>query len=258
MKKESKIKFNKCFVPLLDRLYKLDELITIHAVKEQKFFSIKDDLFCPSCQIARLVFYPNSKSPHLQTKSNSKHQNECIYNFESCTRKEVREYRSDRQKPGEIKSKLNSLLDTLERPSSKTVSGIPEFSNSEESAEDNVVIKPKEKRRFRKQKSLTSRFEESDFDFLTLFYGHVEAKWFNHHKSKRWCLLIRNMNTGVDICSVWMSDNVYNYIEPLMKFGGWSVCNVAFFGELRRQENYNNIDIYHSTELVIRVKQNRK
>lgn len=144
--------------------------------KEYSHFDGK--IFCPECKKARLKYVPKShhKRSYLASIDLHEHMDDCSYKYEQASQKQISLY-LNKINNFEIKNKLESMLNKLNKESSRTTLKAGVLSNNNE---DNPFLIPEHSsngqvkiKKSIPQCNLKFELKEEDVDCIFLFYGDV-------------------------------------------------------------------------------------
>ncbi|WP_066802663.1 hypothetical protein [Moraxella oblonga] len=175
MTKSMDRKFDEFFNQINQQIEPIDYLIE-HSKQYGNVDGLKEHIFCPECQLAKLTFVHTGKGFHLRTHLNTKHLEGCYYDFEHIDTKSATEFFKSLNKE-QIQSKLASMMRYL--LSNKNNISV---SNKADALQNNpLLIEQKEKtntqiktRKSLRRQKLTGYIDESIAGDLYIFYGDVK------------------------------------------------------------------------------------
>ncbi|MDO4895698.1 hypothetical protein [Moraxella sp.] len=175
MTKSMDRKFDEFFNQINQQIEPIDYLIE-HSKQYGNVDGLKEHIFCPECQLAKLTFVHTGKGFHLRTHLNTKHLEGCYYDFDHIDTKSATEFFKSLNKE-QVQSKLASMMRYL--LSNKNNISV---SNKADALQNNpLLIEQKEKtntqiktRKSLRRQKLTGYIDESIAGDLYIFYGDVK------------------------------------------------------------------------------------
>ncbi|MDB8578746.1 hypothetical protein PNU84_11240 [Turicibacter sanguinis] len=245
-----KVKFDEFFFSEDAKLYSFEESLE-DIVLNREFY--RDKMYCPECEEAKLSFH-DAKTPYLSKFPSSHHGEGCSYSYAIASKKKAVEYYENDTNDESIQRKLKSCINIL----SSTIS---EKSNLEK---NDMSTKNKKARRFtfedydgtrlmlRKKRISRGLKNFSNYKEPVLFYGNVYIYW---HHSDRYKYIHLKDNKGELICSIKISDKVYEYLDNDIKLLTGDFRRVAFISKMEKKDAgkriFNNCKLKRSTHLIV-------
>jgi hypothetical protein len=87
-----------------------------------------------------------------------------------------------------------------------------------------------------------------------LFYGTVKVKW----KAAGQYIYLRSTETEDLLCSIKVTNKVYEHLAVHIKSMDGKICNVAFMVEMTKNEKFNNCTLKHSSLIIIEISNTSK
>lgn len=236
-------------------LKKLVSIDVISKIRKDNPIKFRDEiqgyLYCPECHSPQLIHRQCvGKSDHFATSKDQKHKDECSSLYEKANQKIISEILSEPNHE-KLKNRLQYFLMSLHKPiklkSNPLIYKKTKISkvNTDKKEVNNIVIKSY----YLPRKRLTNKLLPDDVEDTKIFYGDVLIKWRSLPDEKH-LLLIHNLQSQY-ICSLFMSKNVYNYIDNNFKID--MKCSVAFIAKLNAKEQnekiFYNANLNHSSEI---------
>ena len=186
---------------------------------EQKYYR---RLFCPECHAPQLSLVASSNGVDffLRGFKNQAHTNNCSYSFDSVSNAAITKLLDDRKSSKFVNAKLKGLVNKLFKK--KILEYNPflvKVEHGRVSANDvnNHDLINRQIIKRLPTKSLTSPFDENDYNVPKLFYGNVDIKFFKRKKeldnSFFYAIDVYFRETNKKICSISMSSGVFSNLK---------------------------------------------
>lgn len=245
-----KIKFDEFFFSDDSKLYSFEEYIE-EIINNLDFYRGK--MYCPECEEAKLSFH-NARTPYLSKFPSSSHGEGCSYSYTTASKKQAIDYYETDTNDESIQRKLKSCINILSNTISKKTT----------LAEQDASTKLKKAKRFtfedydgtclmlRKKRISRGIKNFNNYNEPVLFYGNVYVDWYKTDRAKY--IHLKDSKEEL-ICSIWISDKVYEYLDNDIKLLNGDFRRVAFITKMKRQESrsrvYNNCKLKRSTHLIV-------
>ncbi len=222
-------------------------------------------LYCPECYKPQLVLVENKvKRYFLRGYPNQQHANDCYKGFDLVSQKVFDTFLINSESTNFINKKLQKVIDKMLRNvKSNKDTFLIKVINKECLTE---VIQEKEinkKSRIIKQiphKSITSPFDDDDFDVFKLFYGNVDIvlleKENKKNNEKFYVLEFFKKNSKYKFCSLSMGTKIYYFFVKKYNLNvGETIKNVyvSFVSKLKQNGKYKNGKLIHSDYCIIEI-----
>ncbi len=208
------------------------------------------NLYCPECHSPKLSHHQCTGKPDYFAKYKKQdHKEGCIFSYNEASQTIVSKILNDENRE-RLANRLKNFLISLHTPDKiqphplvYTKTNSKNIKKSTNQTNNNIVINY-----YLPRKRITNKLSPEDIKETKIYYGDVFIKW--KLLQNRYLLSISNTKNEY-ICSLFMSSNVYSYIDN--KFKSDMKCSVAFFGKLTKSQKdgkiYYNININHSSEI---------
>ena len=250
------MKFEDAFWITHDRTISFKELRNTYEQNPALFSTeYRGYLYCLECHMARLE-YVNKQSPYLGTWKGDQHDASCSDRAPPASAKQFTEYYNSKDNKADIARRLKSTIAMLFHDKKFAMEDDPfilHLPSSKKSAAGSSLVKRAYGIR---RKKITMPLDSEDYDCLKIFYGTVSLSWNPPTSNGHHDLVVKSFKDTTTLCSVWMSDAVYNHLPSWYhEIDETSIFNVAFFSQLNKVIKkgvlHNNAHIYYSTEIEI-------
>lgn len=253
------MKFEEFYFDTNEEIYSVEELLNIYNQDKNTFKKIYyNHMYCPECCKAELSFHPNANTPHLRTKHSSHHEPSCSCNYESANKRQLDEYYNDSKNFESINRKLKACIDLLIKPpEGSSINSNPKNITNIKNEEDKFTFDSSGKRVSIRRKKITVALDETkDYGLPILFYGCVIVKWnLKYEVSNVRYIQLKNVENNKLLCSIKVTQSVYENLDDEIKLIDDQICNVAFMAEMTRYQKFNNCILKHSSLIIIETKQ---
>lgn len=229
---------------------------------EQKYYR---RLFCPECHAPQLSLVASSNGVDffLRGFKNQAHTNNCSYSFDSVSNAAITKLLDDTKSSEFVNAKLKGLVNNLLKrqilKQNPFLVKVEHGKVSTNDVKDHDLINRQTIKRL-PTKSLTSPFDENDYNVPKLFYGNVDIKFFERKNKKNGSLFyvidVYFRETNNKICSISMRPGVFSYLKtPFTIEYDVKYTNVlmAFATVLIKKDSYIDGQITYSDYCVIDV-----
>ena len=257
--------YEAAFRSNLNQYIKLNiEYLTEIIESEPKVFyeTYSGNLFCPECfkpQLTLVMSYKTGKY-YLRGYPKQKHENNCYHGFEPVKSNIFNDFCQDTKTHKFIKNKLQKLINKMlnnciESENPFLIKVIKENCSIVKISDKDI----KEKRNIHQipNKSLTSIFDDDDFEVFKLFYGNVDLiliERISIENDRNFYMLKINKKNGNYICSLSMTKIVATYLMNLYNIKtDVKVKNVyiSFAAKLKKNGFFKNGKLIHSDLCII-------
>lgn len=247
---KGKIKFDEFFFSDDSKLYSFEDYIE-DIMSNLDFYRGK--MYCPECEEAKLSFH-NARPPYLSKFPSSTHGENCSYSYTVASKKKATDYYETDINDESIQRKLKSCINILSNTKSKESTLSKQDYDTKLKKDKRFTFEDYDGTRLMLRKKRISRGIKnfSNYNEPILFYGNVYIEWYKTDRAKY--LHIKD-NKEELICSIWISDKVYEYIDSDIKLLNRDFCKVAFITKMKKEESrnrvYNNCKLKRSTHLIV-------
>ncbi|MBP1537284.1 MAG: hypothetical protein ILA17_05395 [Ruminococcus sp.] len=246
----------------IEELIELDKLVDIRLNNPNEFNKkYVNHLYCSYCKVPQLTLVHLGRNYYLRGFPNQQHSLDCSKGFECLDDKAFQDFLDNDEHSFEfVANKLEKLIDKMQCKPFRRQEMLVRTNNKRCTTEDVDNIE-QNRRSIYKQipvKSLTTPFDDDDFDKFKLFYGNVDLKLnrYNANSDNEFYSLqvFLKEHKGL-ICSISMKSTVGKHL--LNKYNlSYNKLNrnqyLAVATSLMAKGDYKNGRLIHSDLCVIR------
>ena len=223
--------------------YFVNKIIELRKNDRNRFFHVKDHLFCPLCELAPLKFIGASQNgnrrAHFAAIDSSKHEKNCIYNYPRAT-KAILSQIDENPDSASIQTRLNGLLSLLdsdappkEHPCIVNVDTKGQILSKQAKNTDGVLTY------HIPQRKLSYPLDKSCIDVPQCFYGKASLEWHTKgpNETRNYPLhelYIYRIAEDDPTCILRFNGKVFGHLpEPIRKDDGTKFVDaLAFYVQL--------------------------
>lgn len=245
------MKFEEAYVKPLDKIIDINELSLMKKSKFVEFAKTCDNLYCPECMKAKLV-YVLSNPVYLRTCQNSEHSEDCSLKQEELSKTRTKEFVKE-QNFDTLNRQLQRLILNLSSCAQKEKTDLSQKATIQKNNNGSFITNVGGKNFRFPQKRIDLPLFEDDYDKIKLFYGTVLCTWEKAKNGNDYRLLIYLDSKQRLLCRIFVKENIYKFVPSKMKFKGQKKCRIAFVASINKVEGktYCQTGLIHSTLLEL-------
>ncbi len=252
-----------------DKPYSIAELAILKNENYEEFLRIKQDLICNSCKTPQL--FPRlegNKENCFTTAKNQYHLSECDYFGDFLSHAETEKlYQKAKTNDKYSKEQMVKNLDYVFALMNKedSISSQSTIQQYNDTAQANTKTrrhyvatdsKQKQKSNYIPRKSLTRAITKEDCKHIKVYYGEVNVNLFSKPRKENESYFITLYYEKNYRLSLKISQIVYHYLQQEMQLLEKSQENqipvqLAVVGQVKKNGNFNNITVFHSSFLRV-------
>ncbi|MBQ3702530.1 MAG: hypothetical protein II885_07220 [Oscillospiraceae bacterium] len=248
------LKFEEAFLCTEDRNVTISELSQMFDENKKAFDKdIRNNLLCPQCRIAKLVFV-NGIGKHLRTHQNAVHADNCDLEQEVISSRYTDEY----VKSGKNMTSIIRQIEAVQRLLREDFSQRGPDSERIQKTELNRHCYRKDiaSKRIRSlrlgRKRLDHDLQDEDYGVYKIFYGKVVFQW-EALEDERKRILLRDIKTNKFLCRISVTQSVFSHVPPEWVSLAPVMVDIAVMGKMEKGNNarWSHLRLEHSDYLSV-------
>lgn len=234
---KKELKFEEAYSLTVEDLLTVDDVAHICNKSLELFASeYKKSFVCPECRKARLLF-ANSEPPYFRSYPKEPHDENCSLQQDVISPKKVAEYVDSIANAAQIERQIEGLITMLLSANgssvhSKAAKEVSKDKASQQSKSTSHVTAKK----YLPRKRIDTFISDDDLGVYKLFYGIVSLKWIST-KTGKYGIILSNAKNNLEICKIWISEQVYSHIYEYCKTPEEYICAITVLASFKKDSN---------------------